>query len=443
MKNNKNLSENLEERAKSIVKKLKKEVSEKKEMEEWDGQVTLGFSDSGAPTSLYYVEGETTEELKGKQHKLDVAEPKGKLTADDFKKLRTMKNMQEKWEGDVEVEKTGEYADMSIEQINSEIKKLKSKTKKYKDSDKPVPKKDKEKMSELYFAKRAKQGWKGKGKAKVGEGEMEEGNEFTGALAKAKKEGKKEFTVGGKTFPVKESKKTTLTLTESEMIDLIERIVKEQTAKGLAVTNKVLAKDKKENDDYLKSVTKKMKDYLKTGSKGTYSPDGSEFPKSNYTLDKESKIMKYNPSEAVDEYIDAFSYPGQTNLRFDEIGPDEKKIEKYLKGDSTTGNAVTDKDGKALGNVVNSKVGDKFMKNFEENLYGAEQADASYKRQSQPVDFAGDVKKVGKMKKKASSDAKSNKIMKQLESTEDKKNEVLSEEFNRMKNLIDYKKKTQ
>jgi hypothetical protein len=31
------------------------------------------------------------EELKGKQHKLDVAEPKGKLTKDDFDKLRSMK----------------------------------------------------------------------------------------------------------------------------------------------------------------------------------------------------------------------------------------------------------------------------------------------------------------------------------------------------------------
>lgn len=32
------------------------------------------------------------EQLKGKQHKLDVAEPKGKLTAADFKKLRGKKN---------------------------------------------------------------------------------------------------------------------------------------------------------------------------------------------------------------------------------------------------------------------------------------------------------------------------------------------------------------
>jgi hypothetical protein len=53
--------------------------------------------------------------------------------------------------------------------------------------------------------------------------EVEEGNAFTGALANAKKEGDKTFEVDGKKFNVKESVK----LTENEMIDLIERIVKE------------------------------------------------------------------------------------------------------------------------------------------------------------------------------------------------------------------------
>jgi hypothetical protein len=43
------------------------------------------------------------------------------------------------------------------------------------------------------------------GKEEVDEAEMEEGNEFSGALDAAKDAGKKEFTVGGKTYPVKES----------------------------------------------------------------------------------------------------------------------------------------------------------------------------------------------------------------------------------------------
>ena len=55
------------------------------------------------------------------------------------------------------------------------------------------------------------------------------------------------------------------------------------------------------------------------------------------------------------------------------------------------------------------------MKNYKENLYGAEQQKASYKRQAQPVtDVAGETKKAGSL-------SKSSKILNQLESTEDKK----------------------
>jgi hypothetical protein len=41
---------------------------------------------------------------------------------------------------------------------------------------------------------------------RVDDEEMEEGNEFSGELAKAKASGAKEFSVGGKSFPVKESR---------------------------------------------------------------------------------------------------------------------------------------------------------------------------------------------------------------------------------------------
>ena len=89
-----------------------------------------------------------------------------------------------------------------------------------------------------------------KQRREMGEDEVEEGNEFSGARAKAIENGEKEFTVDGKTYPVEgESKemttsgssgafsaplgenkskkgKHTLKLTEEEMIELIERIVK-------------------------------------------------------------------------------------------------------------------------------------------------------------------------------------------------------------------------
>ena len=243
-----------------------------------------------------------------------------------------------------------------------------------------------------------------------------------------------------------------ISFTEDELIDFIENLVVEQQVKdkteneniskkkpeGLKKTEKAQDASKKENEDYAKLVIDKMKKYVKAGSNGEFKESPEEFPESNYDLSKmKEKTKKYHPSQAVDEYIDAFAYPGQTNIVYDEIKPDDEKIEMYLKGNSKTGNAVKDKDGKALGNVVPSEVGEKFMKNYKENLYGAEQQKASYKRQAQPVtDVAGETKKAGSL-------SKSSKILNQLESTEDKKLKIVSEEMNKMKNLISYNRKTQ
>jgi hypothetical protein len=367
------------------------------------------------------------------------------------------------------------------------------------------------------------------------EAETEEGNAFSGALAKAKEAGDDSFEVDGKKYSVKEAKsekkwiqktdmkkgalhkklnvpedkkipksllnklkkelmakaegdkklsaadskllkqvnlaltlktvkenRNILSLTENELIDMIENLVIEQQVKdkdqkdniskkeatGLKKTEKVLGKNKSEGDAYFKELAKKMTDYLKDGSKGEYTENPEEFPRSNYQMDKDAKIMKYNPSEAVEEYIEAFSYPGMTNLVYDEIKPDDKRIDKQLKGDSTFGNAVTDKDGKALGNVVPSKVGDRFKKNYDENLYGAEQMKASYKRQPQPVEVEGNGKTSGSLKSKKGADkpssiAKASKILNTLESTENKKEKLVNEEMNKMKNLIGYNRKTQ
>jgi hypothetical protein len=292
------------------------------------------------------------------------------------------------------------------------------------------------------------------------EAETEEGNKFTKALDDAREDGDDTFDVDGKTYNVrKESRKSSLRLTEDELIDMIEKIVLEQKVKdtaesaniskkppvGLKKTEDVLGKNKKENDDYAKEVVEKMKDYMKdmfSGSNG-YDENPDDFPQSNYDMEKDHKEKKYHPSDAVEEYIEAFAYPGMTNLVYDEIKPDDEMIEKQIKGDSKNGNAVTGKDGKALGNVSkrSEKVGERFKNNFDENLYGAEQQNVSYKRQSQPVDVAGENKQSGGLKK--GSTAKAQKIMNQLESKEDKKSKVISEEMEKMKNLIGYNRKTQ
>jgi hypothetical protein len=119
---------------------------------------------------------------------------------------------------------------------------------------------------------------------------------------------------------------------------------------------------------------------------------------------------------------------------------DDKKIEMYLKGNRLTGNAELDEDGNPLGNVVPSKLGEKMYKNYKDNLYGAEQLDASYKRQSQPVEVAGEYKTNGKLRKGKGDLGK--KVLDKLEESKDKKIEMVSEELNKMKGLIFYDKKT-
>lgn len=351
---------------------------------------------------------DVTEKLHGGQKKLDVAEPKGKLTKADFDKLRHKKETKEESYGDTELDTVKPYGDFDT--VKPKVGKVKN-------------------VGYDYEKKVAKEFDEAD--------ETVEGNEFSAALAKAREEGKDSFEVDGKTYPVKEHMKNVITMTEDEIIDLIEKIVNEQTE--VSSTNKSLKQSETTNDDYIKSVAKKMKNYLKDGSKAPYDPNPKIFPKGNGELAKMDK-KAYVPSEAVEEYEDAFSYPGQTNLRYDEIAPNDKAISKYLEGDSSTGNS------QEYANAVASDTGKKFMKNYKENLYGAEQADASYKRQPQPVDLAGDDTSDGNLKSKRgkkSSAQKAQDILTKLESVDDKKRNMIEEDMKKMKKLLGYNQKTQ
>ena len=445
-----------------------------------------------------WTEIEVDEELKGGQKKIDVAEPKGKITAADFKKLRDNKTNKKEvdefyfdFDGDDSEDEEMEMGrdkfhvtrkpkmmgsfdddhgfydederqytgDFDFDYDEEEFDDFDSFDSKYGGKQRLfAPGKEGKKFFDMYKERFGKP-FRVRTPRDMGEAETEEGNEFTEKLKQAREAGDKTMEVGGKTLPVKESKKNSLRLTEEELIDLIEQIVLEQKVKdiaekeniskkspvGLKKTEDVLGKNKKENDDYAKEVVEKMKDYMKdmfSGNNG-YDENPDDFPQSNYDMEKDHKEKKYHPSDAVEEYIEAFAYPGMTNLVYDEIKPDDEMIEKQIKGDSKNGNAITGKDGKALGNVSkrSGEVGERFKKNFDENLYGAEQMNVSYKRQPQPVDIAGEKKESGGLKK--GSTAKAQKIMNQLESKEDKKSKVISEEMEKMKNLIGYNRKTQ
>ena len=379
-----------------------------------------------------WTEIEMDEELTGNQSKIDVAKPKGKITAADFKKLRKDRNEQDIviddiLDGKVKKGETEEQWQAALARV-------------------AVP------MAASYIGSKLSE--------EDEEEEVEEGNAFTGALSKAKESGKDSFNVDGKTYHVKENRNR-ISLSEDELIDMIENIVKEQMVKdsseknnfgvtkpqGLKKTEKAQSESKKENDDYASEVVKKMKDYMKDMfmGGGSYDENPDDYPQSNYQIDKDAKVMKYNPSDAVEEYIEAFAYPGMTNLVYDEIKPDDEMIEKQIKGDTKNGNAVTGKDGKALGNVSkrSEKTGERFKKNFDENLYGAEQMNVSYKRQSQPVDIAGEKKESGKLNSKKTSTQKAQKIMNQLESVESKTTKIINEDLEKMRNLISYDRKTQ
>jgi hypothetical protein len=336
--------------------------------------------------------------------------------------------------------------------------------------------------------------------------ETDEGNAFTGALSQARKSGEKDFEVDGKKFETKEGKnfiqkaekeiekkgtkgdfskhcggevtksciekalksgdpklvkqanfaknikaykgadhkkkiKESYRLTESEMVSLIEKIVLEQKNKevkdpaeknnikgmggsprGLEVYKKAHNGSGKENDEYLKSVATKMKDYLKDGSKGEYDMNPKMFPKGNGELEKMSK-KAYVMSKDGQDFIDDFMSPGMENLDYDQIEPNEEQITANIEGSSKTGN------DSSYANAVETDVNKKINKKRKENRF-AKARNMAYQKAPQPIrDATGEDSGKG--------------INIKLESISDKKQIQINEEFERMKSLIGYNQKTQ
>jgi hypothetical protein len=285
------------------------------------------------------------------------------------------------------------------------------------------------------------------GKSNFGEAEtdeeMEEGNAFTGALAKAKEKGDDEFEVGGKKFQVKEGKRKIKTyesikLTESEMIDFIEKLVKEEkeksnikklSAKGEEVYSKAHKESGKENEDYIKSVTKKLKDYLKDGSKGEYNTNPKVFPKGNGEMGEMTK-KAYTPSDAAEEYIENFArMNGMEDLDYDEIHPVDDWITKNIEGSSMTGN------NPEWANTGETDINKKLNKRRKKGLVRQLKRQA-YNKAEQPIvsDSAGEDKEGTNTV---------NKIFKAVESKEDRKERMIKEEIEKMNRIVNYNQKTQ
>jgi hypothetical protein len=315
-------------------------------------------------------DGEMEEELHGNQKKIDVAPPKGKITKADFDKFRSKKKQ----------------TDEEMEEGNAFSKKLKD-----------TPKGEKFKLGDKTYTDTS---------------DLEESLKYSIQFDNEE-----------------------LVLTENELITMIEEIVLEEKkgnlkstgkSKGMVEFDRVHKKDEDINKKANQESFKKMKDYVKAGSKGSFDPNPKQFPKGNGELAKMDK-KTYKASDAVGEYIDNFAYGGgMADLYTDEIGYNEDWLEKNIEGSAMTGNSPE------YANAVDTGYGKKINKRRKEGLYNKEKRQGSYNRVKQPVDVAGENTKSGKL----------NKMFKNLGESEEKK-EILSEEMQRMKEMIGYNKKSQ
>jgi hypothetical protein len=179
------------------------------------------------------------------------------------------------------------------------------------------------------------------------------------------------------------SGKESAVFTENEVIDMIEQFVNEekqkfkkgQTPAGYEAYEKAVKQSKKNNDDYINSVLKKIKDYTKPGSETTYEMNPEGFPQGNGEF-KESEKKAYSTSEEETDWN--YKYAGQMVPDFDPPFPDKKRFKKQIEGSAENANV------QGWGNSVKTKANSKFAKIFDEDPLGKAK-DETYKRAEQPV----------------------------------------------------------
>ena len=235
----------------------------------------------------------------------------------------------------------------------------------------------------------------------------------------------------GKKFHVKESVK----LTEAELIDLIENLVNEKETKGL----KNLAKPKgmaeyeraykgsgRENKEAISATNKKMKEYVRYGSEGEYDSEPKDFPMSNGQI-KHKNIKGFNMDDKGTNFIKSYLQPGQEDISYDEMHPNEEQIKNNIEGSSKTGNS--DEYANSVKTDVNKKI---FKKQKEHKLDILSKKAAN--KDPQPV-FST------KGKKQGYSDGDGVRVTN--ESNNPKEERILNEEFSRIAELMKYNRSTQ
>lgn len=186
--------------------------------------------------------------------------------------------------------------------------------------------------------------------------------------------------------------------------DIIKKLVgkklkaklKESKMPGYDAFEKAYKQSSEDTKNYHKDLKKKLKDYT------DYTDNSNaEFPHQNNSKTDYESPMYRNTTED-EEFIDDFAFPGLQD--FDVHNQNMDRLTKYLEGSSDTGNAQTDEDGEALGNVVPSKLGEKIKKSVERRKEKIAQEKASM---TNLRGITPDVQKVVQVKEEVSEDVES------------------------------------
>ena len=215
-----------------------------------------------------------------------------------------------------------------------------------------------------------------------------------------------------------ESKKTTIKMTENEVVSLIKKMVSEAKkdvkeggtgVPGVLVTKRAQTGSKKENDDYMKEVEKKLKDISTFDGN-----DNPEFPKQ---VGKGEK-MAINATPEQEEYFDDNRGGTLADLNYDQEPSEgfKKRLKMALEGDSKMGNSQD------AANVIPSKTGEKIAKT------------ALRKKEKESKDTVISWGHSWKSPEK---------VVVVKESEKPKMSSIINEDIEKMKKIIGYNKKTQ
>jgi len=159
---------------------------------------------------------------------------------------------------------------------------------------------------------------------------------------------------------VKDSKVEVNETTTETIKKLVTKKLKDKLSEakhpGYDAYEKAVKKSKTENNKAMKDTKKKFKEY--ENFEGNENP---QFPHQEMSqTNADGQFQYYRNDEEAQEFVDDFAHPGLIDYDINNLNMD--RLTKYLEGSMETGNAQTDAEGEALGNVVPSDLGEKMLK---------------------------------------------------------------------------------